>query len=472
MSAVIKKAVLKEMVETRNSSAIPSGDVRPGMGLLTPPPKYLIVTLLLAGLLVNAVMVLVVLPRLAHALNYSLSLGDLYDQIAKSLDEGHGYRVEPNMGKTMLREPVYPLLIAAVFKVSGYGDQGPRCFCILLAFASALMLLRLTQKITGDGVIALTAALLFLLYPWSLIAEARAGNEMPCILGMLLFMLLLYRAAEEGRLLLFGVAGLLLGATTLVRSEVLLFPLFLLPYFLIASKDWEGRGKALLRIAVLAAGAVTVMSPWIVRNYLLVHKFVPTATLSGVAAQEGLYTCEHLPQYGSFMLAQRGAGLERAEIARQLGLPFEGSYYYQVFYTPQDEVKFNSTLLQRVSQEYRRDPGVLVGCSARNLVFKFWFLGKTPTVTRMNMLVQLPLLAVALGGFIVLGKRGLLVKMAVILLYLLYVPMVHAGIIAHARHSMLIAPFLFIPAAVFLAWTWQAVQMKYRRPQPCGPYPA
>ncbi len=52
--------VIKKMVETRYSSAIPTGDVRPGMGLLAPAPKYLVVTLLLAGLLVNAVMVLVV----------------------------------------------------------------------------------------------------------------------------------------------------------------------------------------------------------------------------------------------------------------------------------------------------------------------------------------------------------------------------------------------------------------------------
>ena len=63
------------MIETRYASAISTGDVSPGMGLLTPAPKYLIVTLLLAGLLVNAVMVLVVVPRLGRALDYSLTLG-------------------------------------------------------------------------------------------------------------------------------------------------------------------------------------------------------------------------------------------------------------------------------------------------------------------------------------------------------------------------------------------------------------
>jgi hypothetical protein len=221
-------------------------------------------------------------------------------------------------------------------------------------------------------------------------------------------------------------------------------------------------------MAALAAGILVAMSPWIIRNYLLLHEFVPTSTLGGVAAQEGFYTCEHLSQYQSFALAQRGAGRERAEVARQLGLPFEGSYYYQFFYSPQDEVKFNRALLNHVSEEYRSHPEVLVGCAAENLVFKFWFLGKGPQATRTNMLVQLPLLALALGGIIVLYKCGLLRKAAIILLYVVYVPIVHAPIIAHARHSMLVVPFLAVPAAVFLAWAWHVLRTKHSWTQRLG----
>jgi hypothetical protein len=444
-----------------------------GKGLLAPAPKYRIFTLLVAGLLVNAAIVLLFLPRTGGSLessshtsgglDYGLSFGDLYDFIAKNLDQGHGYRVEPNMGETMLREPGYPLLIAAVFKIGGYSDQGPRLACILLAFGAALILLRLTRKITGDGTIALIAALLFLLYPGTLVAEARAGNEMPCVATMLLFIFTLYRAVEEGSTWLFGIAGLLLGVAALVRSEVLLFPVFLLAYFFFTSRGWGARCKVVLQLVALTAGLLVAMSPWIIRNYILVHKFVPTDTLGGIAAQEGLYTCEHLSQYESFLESQRGAGRERAEVARQLGLPFEGSYYYQFFYAPQDEMKFNRVLLDHVSEEYRSNPRVLAGCAAQNLFFKFWFLGKTPQATRMNMLVQLPLLAFALGGLIILYKLGLLRKAAIILLYVVYVPIIHAPIIAHARHSVLVFAFLAVPAAVFLVWIWRVLQTPHSR---------
>jgi len=311
--------------------------------------------------------------------------------------------------------------------------------------------------------VALIAALLFLLYPGTLVAEARAGNDIPCVFSMLLFMAALNWAVEEESIWLYGMAGLLLGVAALVRSEVMLFPLFPLVYYLCTSRGWGARGKVVLRMGMLAVGTVVAMSPWIIRNYLLVHEFEATDTLGGVAEQEGLFTCEHLSQYGSFYLAQRAAGLERAEIAKQLGLGLEGSYYYQFFYTPQDEIRFNRALQNHVAEEYRDHPRVLAACSAENLFYKFWFLGKTPQATKMNVLVQLPLLSCALGGLIVFYGLGLLRKAAILLLYVAYVPIIHAPIIAHARHSMLVLAFLAVPAAVFLVWAWRFCERSIHR---------
>ena len=413
--------------------------------------KRMSVTFLLLGLVINAVSVLVILPRAANVLEYNLQIGDLYDLIATNLAQGHGYRVDAQMGETMLREPGYPLLVAAMFKIGGIGVQSPRLACVVLAFGASLLILFLARKVTGSEVVALIAAVLFLVLPACLIAEARAGVEIPCVFTVLLFMFALYRAIEKKSISSYAIAGLLLGLASLVRSEVLLFPLFVGPYCLFVARDWSERGKVVLRMLVLGAATVVIMSPWIIRNYLLVHQIVPTATVAGVAAQEGLYTCKNLSQDGQFYSSQRKAGHERSEFASQLGLRFEGSYYYQFFYTPQDEVAFNRALLKKVSEEYRSNPELLLNCGARNLAFKFWFLGKTPQATRLNMLVQLPLLAAAAGGLFFSYRLQLLPKMWLLLLYLVYVPIVHTGIIAHARHSILVSPFLVILAAVCVA---------------------
>jgi 4-amino-4-deoxy-L-arabinose transferase-like glycosyltransferase len=417
--------------------------------------------ILFGALLLNAAIVLVGLPKVSGrlALTYSMSFGDFYNFIAKNLDQGNGYRVDPAMGITMIREPGYPLLLAAVFKLVGYGIQQARLVCVLLAFGTALMLVRLTQKITGDAVTALVAALLFLLYPGILVAEARAGVEIPSVFTVMLFMLVIHSAVEKRSLWGYGAAGLLLGVAVLVRSEVLFFPLFLLVYLFFASKSASQRIKIVPRIAVLGLGTVVVMSPWIIRNYRLVHKFVPTATVAGIAAQEGLFTCEDTAPGEPFDEAQSRAGFERENIARQLGLPFTGPYY-QLFYNPQDEVAFNQALLRHVSAEYRGHPELVAKCATKNLFFNFWFLGKTRLTTLLNAVVQLPLLGLALGGVVVLQKRSLLHKADILLLYIFYIPAVHALIIAHARHSTLIVPFLAVLAAVSLVSTWRVLIMQ------------
>jgi hypothetical protein len=205
------------------------------------------------------------------------------------------------------------------------------------------------------------------------------------------------------------------------------------------------------------------MSPWIIRNYRLVHSFVPTATIAGLAAQAGLYTCENTSLGEPFFVADGEAGLERKEIARQLGIPFTGPYF-QLFYTPQDELVFYRALLTRVSAEYRSHPEVLAGCAAKNLFFNFWFLGKTPKSVLLNVLVQAPLLALALAGIVVLWKRKLLRNAGIILLYILYIPAVHAPMVAEARYSTLIVPFLATLAAVSLMSVWYTLGARGFRP--------
>jgi hypothetical protein len=204
---------------------------------------------------------------------------------------------------------------------------------------------------------------------------------------------------------------------------------------------------------------VVAVSPWVIRNYLLAHKFLPTATVAGISAQEGLYTCQNAAPGEPFYETQTRAGFERAQIASQLGMPFKGPYY-QLFYRPEDELMFNQVLLRRVSTEYRSHPGLLARCAAKNLSFNFWFLGKTRRATLLNVVLQAPLLGLALGGVVVLRKRGLLRKARIVLLYILYIPAVHALIIAHARHSTLVVPFVAILAAVSLVAAWRALTIR------------
>jgi hypothetical protein len=116
--------------------------------------------------------------------------------------------------------------------------------------------------------------------------------------------------------------------------------------------------------------------------------------------------------------------------------------------------------LNRVSTEYRTRPQLLARCAAKNLFFNFWFLGKTPESTLLNVALQAPLIGLALGGVVVLRKRGLLSKAGILVVYIIYIPAAQAPIIAHARHSMFIVPFLATLAAASLVSVWQALRMR------------
>jgi 4-amino-4-deoxy-L-arabinose transferase-like glycosyltransferase len=410
-------------------------------------------------LVLTAVALFVVLPGVAGSASgyYALGFADDYDILANSLATGRGYRLAPQLEETMMREPGYPLLLAGVFKALGYHLWSARLANLLLAGGAALLLWHLAMRVTRDDKVALLATLAFLLHPGTVVAQARGGVEILFVFGLLGFLLLVYRAIEADRHRLFFLAGLALGAVVLVRSTPLLFPLLLVPY-LVATATSESRLRRLAQGGVLFLGMATVMLPWVARNYMLSGHLVPTASVQGVAAQEGQYTCERLSFGRSFEELQHEAAAERQRIAAALGFNVKSkTSYYQYFHTVAQEHAFNGVLLERSFARYREDPALLARCAAGN-VLHFWFLGKNGLATAINMVLQLPLLALAFIGLRLLWRSAPLSAWAPIALFIGYIWAVHMPVIAHARHSIPLVPLLAIFAATALMAAWQRLK--------------
>jgi len=398
----------------------------------------------------TALMLFAVIPAAESTLsaNYKLGFADDYDLIAKSLASGQGYRLGPDLAQTMIREPGYPLLLAGVFKLFGYGLEGARLANLLLTSLAALLAWALARRVTGDRFAGLVAVAIFLLHPGTLIAEARGGIEIPFMCAVLAFFVLLYRAMDADRSGYYFIAGLALGATVLVRSTPLLFPLVLVPYLLWAAPP-GARRRRLAQCALIVAGMGLVMSPWIARNYAVSGLFVPTGTVLGVAAQEGQYTCERISLGRGHEELQAEAAEERNRLAASQGMRFKGDFY-QYFYSTADEIAFNRALAERSFARYRAEPALLARCVGQNLVH-FWVLGKNGLATAMNAALQLPLLALALAGLFILRRRRAVATWAPIALFIAYVVAVHVPLMAHARHAIPLVPFLAIFAGAALS---------------------
>ncbi len=425
--------------------------------------------LALAGvtLLVHAILLFFVFPALSARLSVSYNqdvFADGYDALAANLAAGNGYRFYPDTAPTLMREPGYPLLLAGVRLVFGDSLTAVKIVNLLLALATALLVLKLAARFTSRQWAMMAAALLFLFHPGTLVAEGRGGVEILFGFLIVLFFLALLKAVESQSLKGFLLCGLVLGLTVIVRSVLILFPVFLLAYLLFVERRRVSKSIACRNVAVMVLAMVAVLSPWIVRNYSLTGRFIPTASVLGVSAHAGQYINTHLSQGKPWWLLDREAGKERDQLATALGYKYEGNYY-QCFYRTQDELAFSNFLLHRVISDYRRSPAQFAEVVLRNL-FNFWFTGKTSLATAINLAIQLPYLLLA-GAGVVIGFRNHRTRfIALTLLLIGYVVAIYIPILAQARYSIPLVPFLSVLGTFSLVAAQEAFETRRGAPVP------
>jgi len=204
--------------------------------------------------------------------------------------------------------------------------------------------------------------------------------------------------------------------------------------------------------------AVLILSPWVIRNYKLVNEVVVTASVQGVSTFAGQYINKNMSLKRGFAELDSEAAVERDVIATKHGFAFKKGYY-QYFYRSKDELDFNRVLLRTAMNEYRHDPMLFIRCSINNL-FNFWFAGKNWRVTWMNMFLQVPLLLISFAGTYLLWKRDRLKQAAVILLLILNLYAVHVLVLAQARYSVPLVPFLAIFASIAIINFYRNWQQK------------
>ncbi len=222
------------------------------------------------------------LLRLAYGLT-RLELPEIndmgvYDDLAMSIINGTAYTsaLEPDFRS--FRAPGYPYFLAAVFSFFGHAALPVVIIQSALSAATCLFVYAIGRDLVNRFVGLVAAGLSAVdaeMIHWSreLITET---------LYIFLLVLLVYtfnrmrRAPTRG----WGVAvGLLLGASALVRPNVLLLIPFLALY------GWFGfdieRRQRLILAAIVAAIFCLVLTPWTVRNYRIHDAFVPIATIGG-----------------------------------------------------------------------------------------------------------------------------------------------------------------------------------------------
>jgi len=200
--------------------------------------------------------------------------------IAYSLVAGKGFSspFRRETGPTAWLTPVYPLLVAGVFRVFGIFTAGSFFAVVLLdtllSSAACIPLFFAGRKIGGLGV-ASGATWLWALFPNAVMMpfEWVWDTCLAALLGAVLFWATLELADSSHRVRNWCGYGLLWGFTLMTNPALG----SLLPS-LLGWAAYRGMGTVKLSLVkpALAAGiAILCCVPWTVRNYAVFHKFVP-----------------------------------------------------------------------------------------------------------------------------------------------------------------------------------------------------
>lgn len=253
--------------------------------------KLRLTWMVLTALGIRLVVMIFLLPEHLDPSRDHWHFGFEAGRIARSIVQGHGFSspLFAETGPTAWMSPVYPYIIAGVFKVLGiYTTASAVALLSLNALMSALTCIPIffiARRIFGDRT-ARWAAWGWVFFPYAVYfpMERMWETWLATLLLSLLFLmaLRLERHEDAGPWAGFGLLAGLAALTSPVVAAVL--PLL---------GGWScyqlfRRKQAWIRPAAVSALAfVVAVSPWFVRNYRTFHRFIPFRDNIGLVLRLG-----------------------------------------------------------------------------------------------------------------------------------------------------------------------------------------
>ena len=200
-------------------------------------------------------------------------------RVARSLYLGHGFSspmYEPS-GPTAWMAPVYPLLMAGVFKIFGlYSTASDIALLVLnslFAVLTTIPVYRMAHRLFGEQMATL-AGWTWALLPYSIYVGAGRiwENSLTTLLAALIYWAM-YRAEQSGRARDWAIWGALWGVGALTSPALLAMLPFLLGW--VAWRERAAGGRWLQNSMLCVLVLFAVVSPWTLRNYLVFGRLIP-----------------------------------------------------------------------------------------------------------------------------------------------------------------------------------------------------
>jgi 4-amino-4-deoxy-L-arabinose transferase-like glycosyltransferase len=253
-------------------------------------PSFLI-SMVLVALAIRLVVMVFLLPEQLNPDRNHWHFGYEAGKIAGSIVQGRGFSspLFANTGPTAWMTPVYPYLIAGVFKIFGtYTKTSAVILLSLNALMSALVcvLVFMIARITFGDRIAKWSGWGWAFCPYAIYFPVERIWEtwLATLLLCLLFLIML-NLENENRFSRWALFGLLWGLAALTSPAMLSVLPFLAAWVIYRR---HRRGQRWFAVNVVATIAfIAVIAPWFIRNYEVFHRVVPFRDNMGIVLRLG-----------------------------------------------------------------------------------------------------------------------------------------------------------------------------------------
>jgi hypothetical protein len=251
--------------------------------------------------------------RLEHALNPSINPGKgtivayqgndskSYGDIAESLYRSGRYGTA-EMRHPADWSPLAPFFYAGVYRLTGGVNEKTGRAAVALLGGLMVLLVYLLGRRLGGPVVGILAALLAAIYPTFIDNNEQILSEPLAAFTLTAAVLGFLWASDPGRSLwAWLLPGAALGATALARPEYLPFAGVFALIALVRIGRRRGYRLGVASAALLVVAFAAVLTPWTVRNFLVLDRFVPVTTGGGKA----LFVATYLPGKGRQLPVKR-----------------------------------------------------------------------------------------------------------------------------------------------------------------------
>jgi hypothetical protein len=214
-----------------------------------------------------------------------------YDRHAVSIAVHGVYPPSGFGGPSAFRPPLFPLVLAGVYKVAGVEKPSARWEAgrvaeSLLGVAAVALICLIALRLCGPGVALLSAAIAAVFPPLILVGTSLMSEPLFIVLVLAAVLAALVHRDSVHRWRYAVISGVLVGLVSLTRGNgvALLLPVLLLVWNERPRRSW----RALRSPLVALTAAVLTLVPWTVRNAVEFHALIPISTEGG-SALRGAY---------------------------------------------------------------------------------------------------------------------------------------------------------------------------------------